>query len=217
MASQWPRGRSEYRTILILDIEGYGDSARSDAIRAWLRGQLHQVVRAALAGAGIGEVRYTAHSTGDGLLVTIDPSVGKPRILGAVLDNLATGLREQNRLAGPAENLRLRAVLHAADLLIDPDGPLGEQVNLAFELLDAEELRILLKAASGPLIVCVTDAVYRQVIVQRHEGLDPSAFEAVWLECKRTCELGWVRAPGEAGVVARGEAALAILQNERTG
>jgi hypothetical protein len=83
------------------------------------------------------------------------------------------------------------------------DGPLGDQVNLAFRLLDAEQLRILLRQASGPLIVCVSDAVYKQVIAQRHEGLDPAFFEAVWLEAKDVQALGWVRAPGESGVAAR--------------
>jgi len=33
-----------------------------------------------------------------------------------------------------------------------------------------------------PLLVCVSDLVYRQVIAQRHEGLDPTTFEAAWFE-----------------------------------
>jgi hypothetical protein len=52
-------------------------------------------------------------------------------------------------------------------------------------------------------LACVSDAVYQQVIAQRHEGLDPAVYEPVWLECKSVRALGWVRSPGEPGVAAR--------------
>jgi hypothetical protein len=39
------------------------------------------------------------------------------------------------------------------------------------------------------------ERVYRQVVAQRHEGLDPAVFEPVWLVRKKTRGLGWVRAP----------------------
>lgn len=203
MASEWVSARSEYRTMLIADIEGYSGEHRDDAIRSGLRARLRRLITNALGDAGIDDARYSAQTTGDGLLVTIDPAVGKPRILGPVIDGLAAGLREQNRLAGPAERLRIRLVIHAADLLIDSDGPLGDQLNFAFRLLDAEQLRTLLKLALGPLLVCVSDVVYRQVVAQRHEGLDPNTFEAAWFDSKNIREMGWVRAPGEAGLVAR--------------
>jgi hypothetical protein len=203
MTNGWPCGRSQHRTILILDIEGYSAEDRDDSIRVGLRARLRELMTKVLVEAGIDDSRYTTQSTGDGLLVTIDPLIGKPRILGPLVDGLATSLREQNRATEPAERMRVRLVVHAADVLIDPDGPLGDQVNFAFRLLDAELLRVLLKHASGPLVVCVSDAVYRQVIAQRHEGLDPADFEGVWLESRNVRGLGWVHAPGECGLAAR--------------
>ena len=53
------------------------------------------------------------------------------------------------------------------------------------------------------MVLCVSDIIYSQVIFQRHEGLDPGDFESIWLQSKGTRELGWVRAPGEPGLVAR--------------
>jgi hypothetical protein len=203
MADGWPWGRSQHRTILLLDIEGYSAQDRDDAIRVGLRARLRDLLTRVLVETGIDAARCTAQSTGDGLLVTIDPFVGKPQVLGPVMDSLAASLREQNCAVEPAAQMRVRAVVHAADLLIDRDGPLGDQVNFAFRLLDAEPLRILLSYASGPLLVCVSDAVYRQVIAQRHEGLDPDAFEGVWLESRDVRGLGWVHVPGERGLAAR--------------
>jgi hypothetical protein len=189
--------------ILIVDIEDYSASYRNDAIRVRLRADLVEFLSAALSHTGIDKARYTMHSTGDGLLVTIDPVVGKPRILGTV-NRFAADLRHHNGRTDLAGRLRVRSVLHAGDLLVEADGHLtGDQLNFAFRLLDAQQLRVLLRQASGPLLVCVSDAVYKEVIAQRHEGLDPAAYEAVRLKCKNVRGRGWVRAPGDPGLVAR--------------
>jgi hypothetical protein len=195
--------RSQYRTILITDIENYSAQYRTDAIRARLRAQLRRLMTATLSDTGMDDTHYTMYTTGDGWLVTIDPAVGKPRILGPVVDRLGAGLRKQNRQVDMLERLRVRLVLHAGDVLVDQDGHFGDQLNFAFWLLEAQELRELLRQASGPLLVCVSDAVYQQVIAQRHEGLDPAAFEAVWLKCKDIPRLGWVHVPGESGLASR--------------
>jgi class 3 adenylate cyclase len=195
--------RSEYRSILIADIEAYGAEERDDAIRSRLRASLRALIHEALDRAGIEPCQSTSQTTGDGLLVTIDPAIGKPRILRQVVASLWLGLQEHNRSSVAAERLRIRAVLHAADLLVDCDGPLGDQLNLAFRLLDAAELGELLQQAGGPMVLCVSNAVYQQVIAQRHEQLDPSNFEPIWLESKGVRQLGWVCAPGEPSLVAR--------------
>lgn len=201
--SEWSPVRSEYRSILLIDVEAYSAQDRNDVVRSRLRAALRRLIAHVIDETGIELSQYAAQTTGDGLFVTIHPAVGKPRILIQAIDALSLGLCRHNRLAVAAERLRVRVVVHAADLLIDPDGPLGDQVNLAFRLLDSRELRMLLQRADGPMVLCVSDILYRQVIFQRHEGLDPSDFESIWLESKGIRELGWVRAPGESGLVAR--------------
>jgi hypothetical protein len=196
-------GRSDYRVLLIVDIEEYSAAYRNETIQVQLHADLRRLLIAAFDGTGIEPGRYTMDTTGDGWLVSIDPAVGKPRILGPVVDSLAAGLRERNGRTGEAERLRVRLVLHAGDLLVAGPYIVGRQVIHAFRLLDAEALRILLRQASGPLLACVSDAVYQQVIAQRHKGLDPAVYEPVWLECKNVRALSWVRSPGEPGVAAQ--------------
>jgi hypothetical protein len=196
-------GRSEYRVILVADIEEYGAPYRNDPIRVRLHADLRELLTAALSGIGIDTAQYTMDSTGDGWLLTIDPAVGKPRLLGPVMDLLTDSLRERNGRTDLAGRLRVRLVLHAGDMLVADGYLVGGQVIFAFRLLDAEQLRVLLKQTSGPLLVCVSDAVYQQVIAQRHEGLDPAAYEPVRLEHKNVHGLGWVRAPDEPGLAAR--------------
>ena len=203
-ADERRREHSEYRLILIVDIEEFSAPHRDDTTRLRLQADLHRLLTAALSQSGIDAAQYTMRSTGDGWLVLIDPAVGKPRVVGLVANRLAVRLRRRNRRAGLADQLRVRLVVHAGDLLVDPDERMvGDQLNFAFRLLDAQQLRVLLKLATGPVVVCASDDVHRQVIAQRHERLDPAAFEPVWLECKQTRGLGWVRVPDESGVVAR--------------
>src|SRR6266536_922313 len=173
--SEWSPIRSEYRSLLVIDIEAYSARDRNDAVWSRLRAALRQLIARAIDEAGIEPAQYTAQTTGDGLLITIDPAVGKPRILRQAIDALSLGLRRHNRLAVAVERLRIRVVVHAADLLIDSD---------------------------GPMLLCVSDILYRQVIFQRHEGLDPADFESIWIESEGIRELGWVCAPGESGLVA---------------
>jgi hypothetical protein len=194
-ADAWMRGRSEYRIILAVDIEEYGAPHRDDSIRVLLQADLRRLLAAALSDSGIDSAQYSMDSTGDGWLVTLDPAIGKPRILGPMVDRLAAGLRERNAEIDMAGRLRIRLVLHAGDLLVAAGQFVGGQVILAFRLLNAERLRVLLRRASGPLLVCVSDTVYQQVIAQRHEGLEPAAYEPVWLACKNVRVLGWVRFP----------------------
>lgn len=202
----WSGGRSVSRTMLITDIEDYGASYRTDAIRFGLCPRLGQFLSSALTSAGIDEPQFDMHRRGDGWLVAIDAAVGKPSILGPVVDQLAAVLRKQNEETPMAEQLRVRLALHAGDLLIDVrDGNLdGNVIVVAARLVDAEQMRLLLRQASGPLLVCVSNPIYQQVIAQRHEGLDPADYEPVWLDCKDAVRRrAWVRSPGESGVAAR--------------
>lgn len=132
IADEGPEGRSQYRTILIHDIEKFSAKHRSDAIRLLLRSTLRQLMITALNNSGIDDTQYMKGTTGDGWLVTIDPTVGKPWILGPVMDHLEAGLEEHNRKIEAAEQMRVRLVLHAGDVLLDEDGHFGNEVNFAF-------------------------------------------------------------------------------------
>ena len=97
-----------------------------------------------------------------------------------LLDAMPVRLAEHNRLAAPVAQLEIRAIIHAGELVLDGQGGAGEQVNLAFRLLDSEPLRKCLTASTGPLVVGVSDQpIYQQVVRHHHMGLDPTVFEAV--------------------------------------
>jgi hypothetical protein len=89
-------------------------------------------------------------------------------------------------------------------MLRDDQGIVGEQVNLAFRLLDSDALRACLRVATGPLVIAVTDEpIYQQIIRHKHLQLDPAAFEPIRVAAKETSVRAWVCAPGDPGVARR--------------
>jgi hypothetical protein len=181
-----------YRTILTLDFERVGRPDQDDQILVRLRGGLRDALAQALANAEISKKALKASSPGSGLLVLVDPMVTTAKVVRAVLDQLPAALAEHNRLSAEAVQLRARAVIHAAHVLLDDQGPASREVDLAFRLLDSAPLRERLRQATGPLVVGVSDDIYRQVVRNRHLGLDPSAFQAVEITVDRIHARMWI-------------------------
>src|SRR6266536_3814240 len=188
-----------YRTILVLDLEHFGRGDRDDQVRVRLRRALRKVMAEALGEAGVPSERYSTSDTGDGLLVLVDPAVPTARVVRAMLDLFAAAVAEHNRLIRAVAQLRVRAAIHAGQLLLDEQGATGEQLNLAFRLLDAPQLRARLAQSPAPTVVCVSDDVYREVVRQRHLWLDPETFAPLDIVAKETRARAWVHASPAAG------------------
>lgn len=101
-------------------------------------------------------MQWEAVSTGDGLLIVVDPNVSTAKIVRAVIWQLQAALVNYNRLAMEVARMRVRCVVHAAYVLRDEQGVVGDQVNKAFRLLDSGPLRRRLKREPGPLVVGVS-------------------------------------------------------------
>jgi class 3 adenylate cyclase len=198
-----PPAEQVYRVIVVVDIERFGRAGWDDEIRV----RSVRAVRGALAetfsGAGIPPENWNAISTGDGLLVFASPEVGTANVLRALLDRLAAGLATRNRLLVTDAWLRLRVVLHAGHVMVDHQTVLGEQVNLAFRLLDADSLKSRLRHSHQPAVVAVSQHIYEQVVQQRALGLDPDHFEPLLVNVKETSVPAWVYTPD--GLLADGQ------------
>lgn len=182
-----------YRVIIVLDIEQFSRPHWDDHIRVHTRRALRLALVQALYNSGIPlHGQSVVSDTGDGLLVLVEPAVGTANVLRALLDRLADGLADHNRLAVPVAQLRIRAVLHAGHVMLDDEVAVGEQVTHAFRLLDADSLRHRLSRSREPLVVAVSQHVYEQVVRQRPLGLDPDDFELLRFRVKETSAEAWV-------------------------
>ena len=89
-------------------------------------------------------------------------------------------------------SVRLRMALHAGEVAYDEHGVTGAAVNLAFRLLDAEDLKAALAVSAGVLAVIVSSWFYEEVV--RHSVV-ANMYSPVPVTVKETAVTGWMCLP----------------------
>jgi len=163
-----------YRSILAVDVEG--STKRTNPEKGELRRTMYDVLDRALRGAGIGreDLEHPA-DRGDGVLLLFRPhdDVPKTVLLGRLIPRLTALLSEHNATAAQPD-LRLRAVLHAGEIYDDGWGFYGEDLDVAFRLLDSPAIkRALRDASTSPLVLVVSEEIYSGEIRQGYVDVGP--------------------------------------------
>ncbi len=193
----------EHRSILGVDVEGFGRLERTDPIRLRLHRTLRDLLADAIRHAGAGPRQYDLADTGDGFLATISPAVAKSRLIDPLVAQLAAGIERHNQTVGHAEQVRLRVVLHAGEVLRDPHPNVGHTAVFASRLLDARQLRACLAATSAPLVFAVSDWIYQEVVQHGYGRIDPATYQRVRMVAKGLDVVAWVHVPGDPDAVGR--------------
>lgn len=191
-------GPAVHRTILAVDVEGFGDPARTNADQVAVREQLYGALTKACAAADVPWDECDHEDRGDGVLVVIPPSVPKAVLTDALTRSLAAELVAHNDTNGSARRrIRLRMAIHAGEIHYDHHGVTGRAVNLAFRLLEAAELKGALGRSSSVLALAVSGWFFDEVVWQS----DPDgrvAYERVRIVAKETDTVAWIRVLGTA-------------------
>ncbi len=165
--SAWPRREMSfpvYRSILAVDVEG--STERTNPVKEEQREEVYRLVVEALHVAGIDSQHYDPFTDrGDGVLVLLRPAdeLPKPLLASRLIPILASLLIAHNNGISPADQprmLQLRAVIHAGEVHYDEKGPFGEDLDVAFRLLDAPRFKTHLKNATVPLALVASDYIY---------------------------------------------------------
>ena len=196
-----------HRSILAVDIEG--STQRTNPVKEELRGEVYRLMVEALFVAGISSQHYDPFTDrGDGVLVLLRPAdeLPKPLLLSRLIPILASLLVAHNSgisLVDQPRVLRLRAVIHAGEVVYDEKGPFGEDLDLAFRLLDAPRFKTHLKRAAVPLALVASNYIYQTVVRHGYDGIGKEEFlplVSVNLGGQR-CK-GWVQLPHTGGIPA---------------
>jgi tetratricopeptide (TPR) repeat protein len=183
-----------HRTILVVDVEGFGDKRRTNQDRLTVRDGMYRAVQQAFRSAGIPWADCYHESCGDGVFVLIPAEVPKGLFVDSVPRELAGALREHNATHRPEERIRLRVALHAGEVYFDEHGVTAESINLAFRLLDARPLKSALKESPGALALIVSPWFFDEVV--RHSaGGDAATYRPVQVAVKETAAVGWISRP----------------------
>jgi tetratricopeptide (TPR) repeat protein len=183
-----------HRTILVVDVEGFGDKRRTNPDRLAVRDGMYRAVQQAFAAAGVPWADCYHESCGDGIFVLIPADVPKGVFVESMPRELAEALREHNAAHRAQEQIRLRMALHAGEVYYDEHGVTAESINLAFRLLDARPLKAALADSPGSLAMIVSPWFFDEVV--RHSpGSDAATYRPVQVAVKETSAIGWISRP----------------------
>jgi hypothetical protein len=200
------------RVILAVDVEG--STQRTNPERGEFRRIMYALLYRALRATGIGrEHLENPADRGDGVLLMFRPDddVPKTLLLGQLIPQLAALLVEHNAtVAQPALRLRLRAVLHAGEIHDDGWGFYGEDIDVAFRLLNSPSVKKALREEPvSPLVLVISEEI-RWAIV-RHGYVDAGPLvRSVNVRVAKLRRRGWVHIP----VPAPGERALPVSRTK---
>lgn len=201
MSDAQPISQPRHRSIFAIDAER--STERTDPGKAHLRRAMYDMLEQALHAGGLtSPYRDPLIDRGDGVLTLIHPvdHASKITLLDTVIPCLSTLLAEHNT-SQPLQQFRLRAVVHAGEVTYDANGCFGEALDVAFRLLDAHPVKRILNATLAPMVLVVSDDVYRAVVRHGYDGIDPQSYSrSLMPRVSGLVRPGWVRVvEGHAG------------------
>jgi hypothetical protein len=183
-----------HRTIMVVDVEAFGDRRRTNPHQLIVRDALYQAVRWALAEAGISWAACWHEDRGDGMLVLASAQIPKAGFVDIVPGVLAAALRQHNVCHPVEEQIRLRMALHAGEVQFDRHGVTSAAVNHTFRLLGARPLKTALAGSPGALAL-ITSSWFFEDVVRHSRTVDPATFRPVWVSEKETSTVAWIALP----------------------
>jgi tetratricopeptide (TPR) repeat protein len=187
-----------HRNILAVDIEGFGRQERDDPGRVGMREALFAVLADGLELAGVERGQWEQSDLGDGILVLISPEVSKVRLIDPLIGELTFALQRYNHTAGPAARMRLRAVVHAGEVVRHKQTYVGNDLNYAFRLLDSGTLRRCLADSTTDLALMVSDPIYQSVVRHGWGRIRVTSYRQVLVTAKDVKAHAWVHVPEAA-------------------
>src|ERR1700733_14881882 len=189
-----------HRTVVAVDVEGFGHPHRTDRNQVVVRDSLYQAMQIAFHRAGIPWRNHDHEDRGDGLFILVGPEVPKSLFVESLPAALASALRVHNRAHSDREQIRLRMALHAGEIRYDRHGATAAAINLTFRLLESEPVKAALAGSPGVLAVIASSWFYEEVV--RHSAAD-AAFHPVPVAVKETKTTGWICLPDHADPLSR--------------
>ncbi|MEV0679351.1 tetratricopeptide repeat protein [Actinosynnema sp. NPDC050436] len=183
-----------HRTIVVVDVEGFGHPRRTLPHQVGTRAGLYRVVDAAFRAAGVPWEACYHEDRGDSVFVLVPPDYLKAPLVEVLPGALAEALRGHNDTSPAAQRTRLRVAVHAGEVAFDRHGTTSTALTTAFRLLDAPALRTALAGSPGLVGLIVSRWVFDEVV--RHSAvLDPGTFRPVPLRVKEVRDLAWIALP----------------------
>jgi len=201
--------RPVHRTIVVVDVEGFGDQRRTNRHQVAVRNGLYQIVAEAFQQSGIPWDVNACQDRGDGIFILLPPEVAKSLLVESLPSALVMGLRAHNATRPREEQIRLRMALHAGEVNYDEHGVTAASINLTFRLIDAAPVKAALAASPGVLAIIVSYWFFEEVV--RHiASADAASYRPVAVVVKETSTTGWMCLPEDPASAREASQAAAV-------
>lgn len=189
-------GVAVHRTIITVDIEGFGNPSRTMPHQLGSRAGLYKVVQEAFAAAGVPWDRCRTEDRGDAVFILVPPDIPKAPLVEVVPEALTHAVRAHNHKSPQQQRVRLRMAVHAGEVAHDDHGVTSTAVTTIFRLLDAPPFKQALATSPGVVALVVSRWVFDEVV--RHSSvLDPSTFRPITVAVKETHDTAWIALPDQ--------------------
>lgn len=193
--AQAVRRSSSGRIIMVTDIEHF--SSRTYRGQLATNQALFEVLENVLERSGVKLTACVVEDRGDGVLVVLPPDTQPHEFVDGLLRHLRPTLGSLNAPRPLDDRLRLRIVLHVGAVENDDHGFVGDDLMLAYRLLDSRELRDQLTRMPDDFVVAVSQQIHSSMQTpDRDDNGSFQMFEATLRTGKKTA---WVWLPPDPG------------------
>lgn len=186
---------SFHRTIVVADVAGFTDPARTELHRRVVHQRIYAVLEQAMTEAQVDWSACEVEDRGDGAMILVPPEVPKTRLADQLPGRLLAGLRRNNSMYAEEAEIRLRVGFHYGEVVKDRYGMVGDALNFAFRILDAQPAKSALKD-SGGVLALIASAPFYQEVVRPDPAAEPDDYEEIQVSVKKTEATAWLRLPG---------------------
>ena len=141
--------RAVHRTVVAVDVEGFGARNRTNRNQVAVRNGLYRVMQEAFDEADISWASHDHEDRGDGMLILVSPEVPESLFVETLPPALINALHRHNSGHLDAERIRLRMALHSGQVHYDTHGATAASINLTFRLLECGPVKEALAGSSG--------------------------------------------------------------------
>jgi hypothetical protein len=179
-----------HRTIVVVDVEGFGDRRRTNQNQLAIRAGLYSVMYEAFRLAGISLTDHYYEDRGDGIFILVGPEVPKGVFVELLPYALVNALETHNNAHQDVERIRLRMAINSGEVNYDEYGVTSSSINFTFRLLASEPLRRGLSKSTSVLAVITSTGFFDEVV--RHSAVPVASYHPVQISVKETETFGWM-------------------------
>ncbi|WP_367131070.1 hypothetical protein [Saccharothrix sp. HUAS TT1] len=181
-----------HRTVVVVDVVAF--SGRPRLPQEEIRRGLYAALASAFDDSGLDWSAVHHEDRGDGVFVLVPADAPKSRVVGGLPHALLGELRRYNASRNEDARLRLRMAVTAGEVQHDEHGVVGDEVTLAFRLLDSDPVRTALQRSTALIALIVSDRIHDEV-VRPDPAMEPDSFRRVDVHVKEVRGHAWLHVP----------------------